>query len=106
MDFKMKTDSFGGCYAESMSPARDQLNPEKRVLSFMFTFEELLKLKASVDDAVSWLNRVNKTAAGGKQAALRFNIRLEDFRFYMLQGKLPGNSGAAARKPPEPEEDE
>jgi hypothetical protein len=105
VDFKMKGDSFGGCYAESMSPTRDQLSPEKRVLSFMFSFEELLKLKTSIDDAVLWLNRVNRTAAGGKQAAVRFNIRLEDFRFYSMRGKLPAHP-AGPRKPPEPEEEE
>jgi hypothetical protein len=89
-----------------MSPTRDQLGPEKRVLSFMFSFEEPLKLKTSIDDAALGLDRVNGTGAGGKQAAVRFNIRLEDFRFHSMQGKLLGGTAGNRRKPPEPEEGE
>ena len=70
----------------------------------MFTFEDALKLKASVADALHWLNRVDLSTAEGKRAALKLNIRLSNGRFYLMRGLLPGDSARWLRKPAEDEE--
>ena len=105
-DFRMKTTSFGGCFADWAVPSRDQLNAETKVLSFMFTFEDALKLKTMIEDGALWLNRVNRTTAEGKRAALKLNIRLTDGRFYAMKGQMPVDSQRHPRQAPEAEEEE
>jgi hypothetical protein len=105
-DLKMKTDSFGGCYAEWMVPSSEQINPDTKIVSFMFTFDNALRLKAMLDDAVLWLNRINRTDAESKRAALKLNVRLKDGRFYAMRGQLPDQGSRLFRQSPEAEEEQ
>ena len=106
IDPKQKEDSFGGCYAAWAVPDLEPLAKQAPILSFMFTFEDALKLKVSLDDAVHWLNRVDRSKAEGKRAALKLNIRLSDGRFYSMRGMMPGESTRLTRQEPAPEEGE
>lgn len=105
-DPKQKEDSFGGCYAATVSPNVDEIAKDAPVLSFLFTFEDALKLKAILDDATHWMNRVDRSQAEGKRAAVRLNVRLRDLRFYAMRGEMPKNSKPPRREPPTPDEGE
>ena len=105
IDPKQKQDSFGGCYAAWAVPDLKPLAAQAPILSFMFTFEDALKLKASLDDAVSWLNRVDRSKAEGKRAAFRLNIRLSNGRFYSMRGLLPADSTRWLRQEADSEEE-
>ena len=104
IELKMKSDSFGGCFADWAVPSREHLSPETKVLSFMFTFEDALKLRTSIDDAVLWLNRVDRSKAEGKRAALKLNVRLADGRFYVMRSVMPVESRRLTRQEPKEEE--
>ncbi len=103
---KEKADSFGGCYAEWAVPDLSPLASRAPILSFMFTFEDALRLKAMLDDATHWLNRVDRSKTEGKRAAVKLNIRLKDGRFYAMRGVLPVESSRLTRQPPAEDEGE
>lgn len=89
-----------------MVPAKRDLSGETKVLSYLFAFEDALRLRTSLEDGVLWLNRVYRQTAEGKRAAIRLNIRLEDGRFYLMKSQVPAESDRRLREPPELEEEE
>ena len=80
--------TFGGADFGKISPPREQLDGETRILNLKLSFENALKLNLAIDECVRALNAYKLSTSAGKHAALHLAIHLDKGRITVSEGKL------------------
>jgi hypothetical protein len=82
----LKTDSFGACSFDSLSPTA--LDGKTNAINLALSFEEALKLNLAIDECVRKLNSYNRATSRGKNAAMRLIVHFDKGRIRVMEGAL------------------
>jgi len=83
-----KEASFGSCGIAKISPHKEDITPDTKVLNLHISFEEALKLNLAIDECLRTLNKYNRSMKEGKRTALNMAIHLHADRITIVESKI------------------
>ncbi|HXE54224.1 MAG TPA: hypothetical protein VN541_14470 [Tepidisphaeraceae bacterium] len=76
----------GGCNIEAVNPDHRKMSPTNPILNVGLTFEEALKLRVAIDEALLRLNSYNRATKAGRERLLWIGVHLRDSTVTVSEG--------------------
>ena len=84
----IKKFAFGTCAFTQISPKRETLSGDTKILNVQLTFEEALKLNLAIDECVRKLNQYKRSTKAGRERGLNLAVHLAQKRVTVNEEKV------------------